>query len=206
LFANNRVLVVLPLPSRIAELASTARHIVGSMSGNAFFKKPTPALAAVTAAIVDLEAAESLVKARVPGAVTRRNVKRVALVTLLHGLKAYVQQVADSVGPKEAAAVIESAGMRVAKSRARVARQFEVRSGKLGGSVEIFGKVAARRAAYEWQASDDGGKTWQFLRVTMQAKTVVTGLALASTWWFRYRPVTPRGEGDWSDPLSIIVR
>jgi hypothetical protein len=205
-FANNRILVALPIPSRIFDLIGLAKSVVDRISTSALFPSPSPAPSAVNTAIADLEAAELQVIARVRGSVATRNEKRAVLVALIHGLKAYVQHVADSGDRAEAAIVITTAGMNVAKSRARVARQFGVRPGELSGSVEIYGKVAARRAAYEWEASGDGGKTWKLLPVTMQSKTSVSELVPGSTWWFRYRPVTRLGEGDWSQVASIIVR
>jgi hypothetical protein len=52
----------------------------------------------------------------------------------------------------------------------------------------------------------DGGKTWTPLPVTLQAKTTRTGLAVASIPQFRYRAVTKGGEGDWSQPVSVVVK
>jgi hypothetical protein len=57
---------------------------------------------------------------------------------------------------------------------------------------------ATHRAAYEWQCSADGGKTWSVLPPTLQAKTSVTALQTGATVQFRYRSVTKTGAGDWS--------
>ena len=206
MLANGRVLVALHLPVDVPGLIGKARHISSEMAGNANFPSPSPSLAAVNKAIDALEQAETVARTRVLGAVARRNSRRAVLVTLLYGLKGYVQSVVDGVDPEKAPAIILGAGMSVAKSRARVAQRFGVRSGDHSGSVEVRAKVAGRRVAYEWQSSGDGGATWRSLAVTMQAKTLVSGLQPGSTWLFRYRPVTKDGEGDWSDALPIIVR
>jgi hypothetical protein len=206
MFPNNRVLVALRLPTRVGDLLAVGRVIVKSMSNNPAFSNPTPALSTVNDAIAALATAELAVSTRARGAVETRNGERATLVTLLHGLKGYVQHVADSGDRAEAEAVITGASMGVSKSRARVPRRFDVRPGKLSGEVDILGKVAGPRAAYEWQASSDGGKTWQLLRVTMQAKTTMSGLTPGSIWCFRFRAVTKAGEGDWSNVVSVVVR
>jgi DNA-directed RNA polymerase specialized sigma24 family protein len=52
----------------------------------------------------------------------------------------------------------------------------------------------------------DGGKTWVAAPSTLQAKTNVYGFAPGATVLFRFRPVTKAGEGDWSQPVSLIVK
>jgi len=39
----------------------------------------------------------------------------------------------------------------------------------------------------------------------MQAKTTVAGLTPGASVQFRYRPATKSGEGDWSQPVTLIV-
>ena len=64
---------------------------------------------------------------------------------------------------------------------------------------------AAHRASYEWQYSTDAGKTWLAAPSTLQSKTTIPGLTPGATAMFRYRPVTKKGEGDWSQPTSLLV-
>jgi hypothetical protein len=198
--------VALHLAADVPGLLSQARYIVSRMTGNANFPSPSPSMAAVNKAITNLDQAQTVAATRVLGSVATRNSRRAALVTLLYGLKGYVQSVVDSVEADHAPAIIESAGMSIAKSRVRSPQRFGASSGDLSGSVVVRAKVAGRRVAYEWQASGDGGATWRSLRVTMQAKTTVDGLQPGSTWLFRFRSVTSGGESDWSDSVSIIVR
>jgi hypothetical protein len=72
--------------------------------------------------------------------------------------------------------------------------------------VRLTAVFAGQRASYEWQYSTDGGKTWIAAPVTIQAKTTVAGLVPAATVLFKYRPVTRTGEGNWSEPVSLIVQ
>jgi hypothetical protein len=70
---------------------------------------------------------------------------------------------------------------------------------------KVIAVAAARRAAYDWQYSSDGGKTWTTAPSTLQAKTTVAGLVPGSTVHFKFRAVTKTGEEDWSQPVSLMV-
>jgi hypothetical protein len=201
---TTRAIASLRLPRQVPALINLAKSIITSMTGNTAFATPEPTLAAVTAALTDLETAETAALARTKGAVATRNVKRAALVTLLEQVKAYVQKVADA-NPQQGAAVIEGSAMAVRKTPVRPKRVFGAAAGALSGSVKLVTDSAGHRVSYEWQYSTDGGKTWQAASTTLQAKTTVTGLTPGATVSFRYRPVTKVGEQNWSQPTSIIV-
>jgi len=201
----HRSLVSLKLPLVVALLISIAKAIVQALTGNASFPSPVPTLAEITTAIHDLEIAETAAISRVRGAVTARNDKRVALVALLSELKAYVQKVADA-NQENGAALIQSAGMNVRKTAVRKPRVFAVTQGSVSGVVKVVVPSAGARAAYDWEWSIDGGKTWQLAPSTLQAKTAMSGLVPGSTVSFRYRVVTKKGESDWSEPTSFLVK
>jgi hypothetical protein len=200
-----RAIAFLKLPRAHApQLLIIGQSILKSMTGNAHFPSPTPSLKAIAAAIKDLSDAQVAVVARALGAVPDRQEKRRVLVALLQQLKAYVQAVADA-NLESSAAIIVSAGMSVRKRPAFASRVFSARRGVVEGSVKLLAPRAAVRASYEWSYSTDGGKTWVNLPVTLQAKTVVTGLVPGSTVHFRYRATTKSGGGNWSEPFVFIV-
>ena len=66
--------------------------------------------------------------------------------------------------------------------------------------------VDSHRAAYDWEWSSDGGKTWQQAPGTLQAKTTITGLPVSVTCLFRFRSVTKAGESDWSNAITLVVK
>jgi hypothetical protein len=200
-----RSIVALHLPTATPALIALAKTIVQRMTHNAGVPNPTPTLAEVDKAIADLEAAETVAQSRLKGAVATRNEKHVQLATLLHVLKASVQRVADA--HREAApGIIESCAMNVKKATLPQKHVFAVKPGAVSGSVTVTAQSAGRRAAYLWEMSTDGGKTWAFLPVTLQAHISVTGLAAGSTVSFRVRSVTKAGEGDRSQPMALTVR
>lgn len=87
-----------------------------------------------------------------------------------------------------------------------VKEDFSVRPGRVSGVVRLMVVAAGKTAGYKWQVSGDGGQTWKDEPSTLQAKTVVTNLVPQKTYWFRYRVVGRSGQGDWSAPVSIVVR
>ena len=202
----NRAVVVLKLSKSVPALINEAKGMVTAMTNNsATFTAPSPPLAALTSAINELEVAETAALARTRGAATTRNDKRAALVQLLEQERTYVQTVADT-NMENGAALIQSAGMSVRKAVVHGPRTFSAKPGAVSGAVKLVAAAAARRASYEWEYSINGGQAWVSAPVTLQAKTTITGLTPGATVMFRYRGVTKTGEGDWSQPTSLIVK
>jgi hypothetical protein len=200
-----RTLAVLGLPKTVPGLLATADHIVGQVSGNPYFPNPDPPLATIAASIKDLAMAQAATLARTHGATTTRNEKRTVLVTQLGQLHGFVQKVADA-SPAIAASIIESAGMSVRKAPARKPRAFAAMPGPLPGSVKLVAPRAGKTAAYEWEFSVDGGKTWQPVPATLQARTIVTGLVPGATVSFRCRSILRASASDWSLPVTVTVK
>jgi len=78
--------------------------------------------------------------------------------------------------------------------------------GPISGSAHLAAKAAGSRAAYDWEFSLDGGKTWTAANTTLQARTVITGLPVATSVMFRFRAVLKGGAADWSQPISLLVK
>ncbi|HLK35695.1 MAG TPA: fibronectin type III domain-containing protein [Polyangiaceae bacterium] len=198
-------LAVLKLPkNHVPRLISYARSILSAVTNNPSFPSPRPPLATVEGAIRALEQAEAATLTRRVGTVATRDQRRLALQILLEQLRGHVQARADA-DAEHGASIIESAGMAVRKKGGPAPRTFTVKTGRVSGSVQLVAPKAGNRAAYEWQYSSDGKKTWMSCPTTVQATTIIRGLAPASSVFFRYRTVTKDGTSDWSDPLSRIV-
>jgi hypothetical protein len=103
-------------------------------------------------------------------------------------------------------AVIQSAGVSVRKTPVHKPRVFTAEQGPVSGAAKLVTASAGHRSSYEWQYSIDGGKTWVAAPATLQAKTSVAGLTPGSTVQFRYLAVTKTGQGDWSQPVSLLVK
>ena len=200
----HRSLAVLSLPKRINVLITYADNVVTRMTGNAYFPSPSPALAAVSAAIADLQNSETATLTRIKGAAATRNAKRAVLVSMLQQLRMYVQTVVD-VNEENGPAIIQSSGMAVKKTATRAPRVFAALAGANSGMVKLVAPSAGNRVSYAWQYSTDG-KTWIDFAMTLQAKTVLTGQAPGAVLQFRYRWATKTGESDWSAPVTYTVK
>jgi len=202
----HRATISLDIPRRNADVLLYANNIVQKMTDNPAFPTPTPTVAALTAAVDDLHAAETAALSRAKGTATVRDGKLAVLVSLLQQLRGYVQSVADAT-LENGAAIIQSAGLAVRKINPHGKRAFAARPGALNGSAIVTAVSAGPRSSYEWQYSIDGGKTWVFAPATTQGQTTVAGLPSGTTVQFRYLAVTPKGgQGDWSPAVSLLVK
>lgn len=199
-----RALATLHLPRNAAAAIAYATGIVKAMTGNAYFPSPTPPLATVQSAIDAVQAAQIAILTRAPGTAAVRDEKRAVLVTHLEALRGYVQVTADG-SPENGGSIIQSSGMAMRRAAVLGPRGFRAKPAGVSGSVKLAVPAAAARASYEWQFSTDGGKTWVAAPGTLRAKTTVTGLAPQTTVQFRYRALTKTGEGDWSQPVALVV-
>ena len=202
---QNRVIAVLKLPLSVPQLLKMAQAIIAAMTSNGHIPNPNPPLGTLTTAADKLVVDEAATKTRAAGTVATRNVSRASLISLLHATKANVQQLAD-LNPEQAEAIIASAAMGVRKATTRTKVPFAAKAGLVSGTVKLVVKAAAVRASYEWEWSADAGKTWTAVLPTLQAKTEIIGLPVATVVQFRYRAVTKAGAGDWSLPTSLLVK
>ncbi len=202
--STHRITIALGLPKQVPALIVYSQRVLEHMTGNPSFSNPNPPLTTLSTATAALQTAETAALGRAKGAVATRNEKRTALIGVLQQVRSYVQTTADA-DPANAMSIIEGAGMAVRKSPTHRARAFVAKQGPVSGVAQVVAEVAARRASYDWQYSTDGGKTWVALPSTLQAKTTVAGLTPGSTVQFKYRALTKSGEGDWSQPTSLMV-
>jgi len=128
----HRSIASLKLPNKVSAMITYAQGIVKALTGNPAFPTTAPTLATVTEAITELQTAETAALARTKGAVTVRNEKRAALVTLLQQLRGQIQTVADA-SPETAASLIQSAGIAVRKTPVRAKRVFTAKPGAVSG-------------------------------------------------------------------------
>jgi hypothetical protein len=199
-----RTQAALNIPVSVVEIVKFGQFVIASMTNNVHFPNPSPSLSTVTSDLNALEAAEVLVANRTKGAAANRDLRLEAVIADLHALKFGVQVIADA-NPASAAAIIQSAGMAVKVVVPRQRQAASVKQGPVSGSVRLTAQVAGRNVCYEWQWSVDG-KTWTNAPSTMVSRTTVSGLTVGTNYEFRYRTVTRAGEGDYSQPISFLVK
>jgi len=200
-----RPLAVLKLPTHIADQIKLGQALQAALVKNPNFPLPDPIITAFDDALAKYDAAETAAQTRAKGTVAARNAAKVVYTSAAHALKARIQLVADAT-PDQAEAIITSTSLAVKKVTPRQKQSFVARYGATSGVVEVVAKAAAPRASYEWQYSIDAGKTWLSAPNTLQAKTTITGLPVATVVEFRVRVTTKSGQGDWCLPTSLLVK
>jgi hypothetical protein len=201
----HRVLAVLNLPTHIADQIKLGEAVQAALINNPHFPLPDPIITSFTNALGNYNTAETASQTRAKGTIAARNAAKVVFTSAAHALKARVQQVADAT-PDQAETIITGTTLAVKKSTPRQKQSFAVTYGATSGTVHVVAKAAAERASYEWQYSVDAGKTWTSAPNTLQAKTTITALPVATMVEFRYRATTKTGQGDWSQPTSLLVK
>ena len=198
-----RITAVLKLSKRVAQAIQQARLIVQSMTGNANFPTPSPALNTVSGHIDDLENAQLAALTRAQGTVEARNVALAVVAEDLRDLTFYVQTIADA-SPASSEAIIESAGLAVKRISPRTTTDFEAKNSTISGNVILKARAGGQRTSHDWQISINGSQ-WTSLPGTIQAKTTVTALTPGSRQYFRHRLVTKDGPQAWSQPVSLVI-
>jgi hypothetical protein len=203
--SERKVIAVFGTTHKVNDWITNATTFVTAVGADATtFKAPTPPLATVTAAILALQAAQAAVKTS-KNAVPARDEKWDEANTLIHQLVSYVQSVADGAGP-QGEAVVAKAQLHAKRAATHGPHTFHVEQGEVSGSVHVYTESVAKRAAYDWEYTLDGGKTFIAAPGTLQANTIITGLPVGQNVGFRVRPRTAAGQGDWSAVIYFIVK
>jgi hypothetical protein len=198
--------IVLRKPPTAAGTLALAKAILQSITlAKTTFPSPNPTLVQFTTDVNALDTAEVAARARTKGAAQTRDAKLAVVVTDLGLLRAYVQSVADSEDPTNAASIAHAAGMDVRKSTTTTKADFGARPDKtLTGVIHVTVKVGGKRETHEWQQSLDG-KTWTDMQPTMQGRITASGFSAGQTVYFRHRTITKAGRSDWSQPISVMA-
>jgi hypothetical protein len=72
------------------------------------------------------------------------------------------------------------------------------------GARALAAKSLGPSVVYSWEYSLDQA-TWTPVPDTMKARTVVSGLTSASTYFFRFRTFTRAGQQGYSQVVSLLV-
>lgn len=199
------VVVVLNEPRLTKDFITYVRGVNVALLGNPSFPSPTPSLDVFAAHIGKLEEAETRAATRAQGAVAQRDAAKHLVKEDLVQLRAYVQGVVVAKAtPANAAAMVESAGMHIRKTTSRKVPDISAQNGDVSGKVILAAKSQGPSVVYSWEYSLDQA-TWTPIPNTMRARTVVSGLTSASTYFFRFRTFTRAGQQGYSQVVSLLV-
>jgi len=130
----------------------------------------------------------------------------------MEALQKYVQGLADALSAENAASLIQSAGLVVAKpgkhQKAVLTASLTTTPGLVtlaaNRSVLVGHVSSSKKVMFNWQWSQNG-TAWTNLATTTYATTEMPGLTLLSTYMFRVSVTIGKVTGDWSQPVSILV-
>ncbi|MFI5151334.1 MAG: hypothetical protein ACHQRM_16505 [Bacteroidia bacterium] len=187
------------------QVVALANHYVTQMTGNPHFPAPSPGLSAITAQANALDTAYNTSLTRTRGTVGAMHIELKKTDVQLKLLAAYVESIANA-DPQNAEVIIQSAGMTVKKPAARAPKTFTAIPGKLKGQV-ILNTKAVKQTAYIYQMTTDPNtpSSWATIYTGTKVKFIMTGLPSATHMYFRVAYCTKGVQGNWSDPLQVVV-
>ncbi|HEV7232559.1 MAG TPA: hypothetical protein VGO45_14575 [Bacteroidia bacterium] len=189
-----------------SQVIVNATHYVTSMTGNAHFPNPSPALPAVSAQITALQAAYDLSLTRAKGSVGKMHLELKKLDILLKALAAYVESVANA-DPDNASIIIKLSGMTEKKPANRGPKIFSAKAGKTPGTALLNCK-AQSRAVYVYQETTDPATatSWTTVYTGITAKFLKTGLISGTRYYFRYAVIIKGLQSDWSPVVNLVIQ
>lgn len=200
-----RTKIALNLPHVVALLILYCRAVLQAMGNSTWFTSALAALATAKADVDALELAEVAARSGTHGTAAARDLKKTAVESDMTGLQAIVQGVVNQNPPDKAIAIIEAAGMTPKRFTRRQKAVLAAIMGANAAEILLLAKAVGKRAAYEWQYSIDGGKTWIALTATPGAHTSLVGVTAGTTYLFRFRATVKKVTGDWSQIISFLA-
>jgi hypothetical protein len=189
----------------VLEKVARARLFVIRITGNSYFPSPNPAMAAVSTAANNLEAAALLAKDGGRAARANMRAKEAILDSLLKTLGAYVESIANA-DLSNAQTIVLSAGMDFHRYGRRSKDELEVRTTGKPGELRITHR-AVKNCTYEFQMTLDPSNEASYKRIYAGTRGtfVVRGLTSGTCPSFRGCVITADGVGPWTDVKSAYV-
>lgn len=196
----------LPIPEKLVR----AQQIITAMTGNANFTSPHPALAQVTTATNDLDAAYAAALAARQEARTLTNVvntEEYAFDGLFSQLASYVESVSGGDEAK-----IQSSGMDIRSQGTNLGElsppeALNASQGDHQGEIDLQWDKVERARSYVIERSTDPvtDTSWQHAAVSTRSSVTVEDLTSATKYWFRVAAVGSNSQSGWSNPATRIA-
>ncbi len=194
----------------IPEKTARAQQIIAALTGNAHFSTPQPALAQVTTAIEELDAAylaAQTARQEAKNKTSVQNQKEEALDGILGQLANYVESISGGDESK-----ITSAGMDVRAANSATGDlpapdALMASAGDRDGEIDLSWDKVNKARSYVVERSPDPptASSWQHSAVSTKSQTTITGLASGAKYWFRVASIGPNGQSPWSNPAPKIA-
>ena len=206
-----RILVILGLKKRnYPHLLARAWAIY-----NAFLAKPalfvTINVALLLTKIQALEAAQKAIATKTMGTIPARNLAAGVLITSLETARALVQELVDA-NPDHGTLIVESAAMLSSHLRVFSKAVLAATQAKPSGLVHLVANVGVLTAdikgkvLFNWEYSNDGGKSWLTATSTPHGTTNLAGLTPMVMYSFRTCVTDQNNTTPWSQVVTLLVR
>ena len=191
----------------VTEKLQFARQIVSSMTGNANFTTPDPALTVISTSADSLEKAyndANVARQDASAKASTQDDMDSALDTVLAKLANYVENASDSDETK-----ILSAGMSLRAKPTPVGAlaapaALAATACDKEGEIDLSWDRVTGSKSYVVEQSPDPITSASWKQVTISTKSNVTasGLVSGMKYWFRVSGIGAAGQGPWSDPAT----
>lgn len=192
---------VIAYPSELSskELVKHAKVVSGNISTVSAFTSLNVFITQLQSSINALDAANTAQKSGDKSTTSAVKEATAELKRILRKLAADVEFISAD---NETVAL--SSGFGVKKQPVKSARSFKAVQGEVSGTVNLelnsFG-----RAAYQWEMSEESAGVFNFVSVTLQSKTTITGLTPGTKYWFRVAVITAKAKLEYTDPYMVHV-
>ena len=119
----------------------------------------------------------------------------------------YVEDRANS-DPVNGAAIITAAGMNQKVNSPKTILDFSAKNGEISGQLEVRIK-ATDNTTYVVQTSPNPANgtayVWTQAKISQYASLTLSGFTRGSIVWLRYARIIANVQGDFSDPISVVV-
>jgi hypothetical protein len=203
--ATRRILGIIRWPTTFPGKIQKAENIISAVTvAVKTFVTPTPTMAVLSAAVLELTTLETAANTRARGSADARDTQWLAVSSLYAQLLAYVQVIADNAGgPTQAAAVFALADMDTEAGHGRGPRVYKSAQEK-SGTVEVEAPTTPDNTATLWQYGASPSALTSYV-VTIHSTVSIPNQTPGTTLYIRYLVVTVDGYGDWSQTLAHLV-
>ncbi|MEI6817504.1 MAG: hypothetical protein WCL14_12910 [Bacteroidota bacterium] len=176
-----------------ATIVERARYIKSHITGNTNVVFTAPEILALGTAINTYEDSHG----------AAREVAYKALNTLLKSYLVRIQAASDA-NPTQSIVIIQSCGCVVQGVGGQHEQIFDCFNGVAGGSVVLVAPAGPNHSCHEWWYSKNN-VDWARIEPTMNANTLMSGLEVGKTAYFRHQIIIPTGGTGMSQIISITV-
>jgi hypothetical protein len=191
-------------PDPDLKLLSFSENVVNKCTGNANFMNAGAVFTNLAAANANFATTIQNMKTQKDAGPAKEAARAVVIQNLDHGLD-YVNGQASQASPAQAAAIIASSGYSLRQVPVHTKSALEAKYANVSGAVLLMALAAGRGAVYVFEYSTDM-KTWTTMPQVFKCKTIISGLTVGTTYYFRFQAQTSKGLQGWSDAVSFFVR